>query len=70
MKIRYYGFMNPNCKIGLDRIRGPIELSYGFVVDLPLPEVEPPRRSACPTCGGLLKLHSVLPPLKILRLSG
>jgi hypothetical protein len=70
MKIRYYGFMNPNCAVKLDRIRGLIELSYGFAVDLPLPEVEPPRRSTCPSCGGLLKLRSLLPPLKILRRSG
>jgi len=70
MKIRYYGFMNPNCTVSLDRIRGLIELSYGFAVDLPLPEVEPRRQSTCPSCGGLLKLRSVLPPLKILRLSG
>ena len=70
MKIRYYGFMNPNCAVPLDRIRGLIELSYGFAVDLPLPEVEPPRLSTCPTCGGLLKFRSVLPPIKILRLSG
>jgi hypothetical protein len=70
MKIRYYGFMNPNCKIALDRIRGLIELSYGFAVDLPVPDVEPRRQSTCPSCGGLLKLRSLLPPLKILRRSG
>jgi hypothetical protein len=70
MKIRYYGFMNPNCKIALERIRGLIELSYGFALDLPVPEVEPPRQSTCPSCGGLLKLRSVLPRLKILRRSG
>lgn len=70
MKIRYYGFMNPNCKIALDRIRGLIELSYGFVLDLPLPEVDPPHRSSCPTCGGLLKFRSVLPPTKVLMWSG
>ena len=69
MKIRYYGFMNPNCAVPLERIRGLIELSYGFAVDLPLPEASL-APSACPTCGGLLKLRSVLPPLKILRLSG
>lgn len=33
-------------------------------------EVEPRRLSTCPSCGGLLKLRSVLPPLKILRRSG
>lgn len=70
MKIRYYGFMNPNCKIALDRIGGLIELSYGFALDLPVPEIEPLRRRTCPSCGGLLKCRSVLPPLKILRRSG
>jgi len=70
MKIRYYGFMNPNCAVSLDQIRGLIELSYGFAVDLPVPDVEPRRQSTCPSYGGLLKLRSVLPPLKILRRSG
>jgi hypothetical protein len=70
MKIRYYGFMNPNCKIALDRIPGLIELSYGFALDLPVPEIDPPRRSICSSCGGLLKFRSVLPPCKILRRSG
>jgi hypothetical protein len=70
MKIRYYGFMNPNCRVPLDRIRGLIEISYGFAVDLPLPDVEPRRPNTCPICGGLLKLRSVLPSLSILRRSG
>jgi hypothetical protein len=70
MKIRYYGFMNPNCRIALDRIRGLIEISYGFTVDLPKSDVEPRRPNTCPSCGGLLKLRSVLPPCKILRRSG
>jgi Putative transposase/Transposase zinc-binding domain len=70
MKIRCYGFMNPNCAVPLDRIRCLIELSYGFAADLPLPDIEPRRPNVCPSCGGLLKLRSVLPPLKILRRSG
>jgi hypothetical protein len=70
MKIRYYGFMNPNCKIPLDRIAALIELSYGFALDLPVPKIEPPRHSTCPRCGGLLMLRSVRPPPKILRHSG
>ena len=48
MKIRYYGFMNPNCAVPLHRIRGLIELSYGFAVDLPVPEVEPPSSQHLP----------------------
>ena len=35
MKVRYFGFINPNCKVGLDTISALIELSYGFN----LPEV-------------------------------
>ena len=70
MKIRYYGFMNPNCAVSLDRLRTLIEISYGFAVDLPLPDVEPCRPNTCPSCGGLLKLRSLLPPLTILRRSG
>jgi hypothetical protein len=70
MKIRYYGFMNPNCAVPLDRIRCLIEISYGFAVDLPIPDVEPRRPNTCPSCGGLLKLRSVLPPLYVLRWSG
>ncbi len=71
MKIRYYGFINPNCAVPLDRIRGLIEISYGFAADLPLPDVEPRRPNTCPSCGGLLKLRSVLLPCsRVLRWSG
>ena len=70
MKIRYYGFMNPNCKIPLQRIGGLIELSYGFTLDLPVPEIEPARRSLCPGCGGLLKLRSLALPSTMLAWSG
>ena len=71
MKIRYYGFMNPNCDVSLDRIRGLIELSYGFAADLPIPDVESRRPNICPSCGGRLKLRSVLLPVaRVLRWSG
>jgi hypothetical protein len=70
MKIRYYGFMNPNGALPLERIRTLIELSYGFAIDLPVPEIKPPPRSTCPSCGGLLKFCAVLPAAKLLRLSG
>lgn len=70
MKIRYYGFMNPNCKIPLQRIGALIELSYGFAADLPAAEIEPARHPLCRSCRAPLNLRSVLPPLKILRRSG
>ena len=30
MKVRYYGFMNPNCKLTLDHISSLIETTCGF----------------------------------------
>ena len=62
--------MNPNCVVSLDRIRGLIEISYGFTVDLAKSAVEPRRPITCKSCGGLLKLRSVIPSSKILRRSG
>jgi hypothetical protein len=70
MKIRYYGFMNPNCGVSLDRIRALIEISYGFTLTLPKSDVEPRRPNTCASCGGLLKLRSVLLPFRVLRWSG
>lgn len=71
MKIRYYGFMNPNCVVSLDRIRALIEISYGFTVDLPKSDIEPRRPNTCASCGGLLKLRALLlPAARVLRWSG
>ena len=61
MKVRYFGFINPNCKVGLDTISALIELSYGFN----LPEVEadvlePWQPIMCPHCGGALKLRMIV----------
>jgi hypothetical protein len=70
MKIRYYGFMNPNCKVPLEQIATLIELSYGFALDLPLPQIDPPRQSSCPACGSVLKFRALCRPVKIRCRSG
>jgi hypothetical protein len=70
MKIRYYGFMNPNCSVPLDRISTLIELSYGFNVVLPNTDLEPSQPITCPSCGGTLRLRSLVLPWKILMWSG
>jgi hypothetical protein len=61
MKVRHYGFMNPNCKVGLDTLRTLIELSYGFTLpEAEAVEIEPYQPVVCPHCGGTLKLHAII----------
>jgi len=70
MKVRYYGFLNPNCKVTLDHISSLIETTGGFNGDLPQSVLLPRRLLTCPSCGGSLKLRSLTPPAKILAWSG
>ena len=70
MKVRYYGFMNPNCKLPLDHIRNIIERINGFDIDLPKAALKPRRHIICPSCGGALKLRSLTLPSRILAWSG
>jgi hypothetical protein len=70
MKVRYYGFMNPNCGVSLDHISTLIELAYGFNVALPKSDLEPWQPITCPTCGGTLKLRSLLLPSRVLAWPG
>lgn len=66
MKIRYYGFLNPASSFALSKIRTLIELSYGFELDCPKPDIEPTMPPICRHCGGKLKyLYSVLPFMMI-----
>jgi hypothetical protein len=61
MKVRYFGFMNPNCKVGLDIIAGLIELSYGFnLPEIEAEDLEPWEPIVCPHCGGVLKLDAII----------
>jgi hypothetical protein len=70
MKVRYYGFLNPNCKLTLDHIRNMIEKINGFEIDLPNPAPKLRRHFICPSCGGPLKLRSLTLPSRILAWSG
>ena len=62
MKVRYYGFLNPNCHIGLDSISALIELSYGFTISRPEVEHEPREPVTCSKCGGTMKLRLIILP--------
>jgi hypothetical protein len=61
-KVRHYGFLAPNCRVPLQRIRELICALYEIVVDL-LPEPKPPRRKpwTCKICGGLIRWREFIP---------
>jgi hypothetical protein len=61
MKVRYFGFMNPNCKVKPDTVNTLIELSYGFgLPEMEADDLEPWEPLVCPHCGGALKLHALV----------
>lgn len=60
MKVRYFGFMNPNAKVELDTVSALIELSYGFNVAVPEADLEPWEPFVCTLCGGPLKLLAIV----------
>jgi hypothetical protein len=62
MKVRYYGFLNPNCSVPLDEIETKIELAYGFNIETPEKPMTTEISLNCPHCGGkLIYQYSVLP---------
>ena len=62
MKVRYYGFMNPNSSTDLNEVRTLVELCHGFEIRTPEYETVPQEPLYCPLCGGVLKYRcSVLP---------
>ena len=62
MKIRYFGFLNPNCRTPLQKIAALIRLALGLLIKGPLQKIEPPKTPTCSMCGGdLLYRASILP---------
>ena len=62
MKVRYYGFMNPNSSAPLDEISALIEMACGLAVAVPEPESEPVPMMTCALCGATLKYRCLLLP--------
>ena len=54
MKIRYYGFLNPNCNVPLEKINALIQLAFGFLVQEPTRDIKPLKPPICLHCGGNL----------------
>ncbi len=61
MKIRYFGFLNPNCNVPLEKISALIQLAFGFMTRVPKNEIKPIKPPTCSYCGGNLRyLASIL----------
>lgn len=62
MKIRYYGFMNPNSSVSVDEIKTLIELASGFTLATPEVEIKPMPVMTCALCGATLRYRYMLLP--------
>lgn len=62
MKIRYYGFMNPNSSVSVDEIKTLIELASGFTLATPEVEMKPMPVMTCALCGATLRYRCLLLP--------
>jgi hypothetical protein len=70
MKVRHFGYLNPNCKVPLDTIALLIELAYGFRLTQPEVELEPWHPITCSRCGGRLVLRTIAPRNRVIIWSG
>ncbi len=64
MKIRHYGFLNPNSSFSIEKIRELISLIHDVIREL-LPEMPgyKKQRIKCNRCGNILKFIAFLKPL-------
>ena len=54
MKIRYFGFLNPNCAVSLKKISALIRMAFGLLIKLPKINTKPLKVPTCSFCGGNL----------------
>ena len=55
MKIRYYGFMNPNCSVPFEKISTLIQMAYAFALEIPNYQESHFKSLISPHCGGSLQ---------------
>lgn len=62
-KVRHYGFMAPNCRVSLDRIRELICALYEIIVKSLPTKKNATRKNpwTCKTCGGLIRWREFIP---------
>jgi len=70
MKVRHYGFLNPNSSISIEKISGLITLIYDLIrALLPACPSQRKKRFQCPLCGHDLRFLAFIKPIP-LRASG
>jgi len=64
MKIRHYGFLNPNSPLPIEKVRQLISLIHDVIADL-LPEMPEYKKRAikCNCCGQALKFIAFIKPV-------
>lgn len=65
MKIRYYGFLNPNCSVSLEKISTLIQVAFGFRISIPRIKSQLLKSPTCPHCGGNLFYRAYLLPFSM-----
>jgi hypothetical protein len=62
MKVRYYGFMNPNSSVSLDEINALLEMASGLPMAIAEPATESMPMMTCVLCGATLRYRRLLLP--------
>ena len=70
MKVRYYGFLSPNCSVPIEELKARIEMAHGFAQQPPPIEIEPPAPMRCPHCGASLRFVRAMAVPKLQRSLG
>ena len=66
MKIRYFGFLNPNCAVSLEKISVLIQMAFGFLVKVSKIEIGPSYLPTCSHCGGKLLYRASILAFRVL----
>ena len=66
MKIRYFGFLNPNCTVSLEKISSLIQIAFGLLFKVPATEIKPLKPPTCSHCGGNLIYRASILAFRVL----
>jgi hypothetical protein len=65
VKVRYFGFLSPNCAVPIEEVKARIEMAHGFANAEASIEVKAREPMRCPHCGGLLRFVRVSAPMRL-----